>query len=213
MIGLPNALTIMNQLCHLIRLVSWLSPLIGIGIVLLCLSHPKIPPLFQDLLFGVLFTFIFYFCFELSQGRGWGFRYGHGILQNLILLSVLGFYSLPGKDIDFIQRLWMPLLLYSFLIVYPLKLGEMHFELHPYQKADRQIRDMKIPYVILSPRDAWYSNDLIRNTPDLQESPLRLNADKLSEAQTEALIRSGKAIRLDPKFYESCGIPLLGRPK
>ncbi len=212
MIGFPNALSIINQLCHLIRMVSWISPLIGIGLVCLWAQRPRISPLFQDLLLGVLLTFAFYFCFELSQGRGWGFRYGHGILQKLILLSLLGFYSLSDADRHFINRLWTPVLIYIFVILYPLKLAEIYFELKPYQTADQKIKSMQIDYVILSPHDAWYANDLIRNSPQLTEKPLRLNADQLSEIQIHDLISAGKAIRLNSDFYQECGIPLLISP-
>jgi len=177
--------------------------------VLLVLNRPVIPSFFKDLFYGILLTFLFYYVFQFSHGRGWGFRYAHGILPNIILVSLLGFYSFASLEIQQLKKIALLTLAWTFFITYPLKAAEIRFELQPFEKANEAISHLPYEYVILSPHDAWYANDLIRNEPSLTRRPLRLNANFLTPEEIQELVQSGKAIRLCSEFYQKHGIPLL----
>lgn len=152
-----------------------------------------------DLTMGLVLTFLFYLFFPHTQGHGWGFRYAHPVLGNLILLAILGWGLLRHRLSRRQAWRWVIVctaLAWSFQFSW--RVAEVSLVTRPFKDALHQLQQRPEPYVVLDPYAGWYLVDLVRNEPPFNERPLILNGSRLSPEQFEWLFQEpGRAFLVD----------------
>jgi hypothetical protein len=150
--------------------------------------------LLQDAAFSCTLTFAFYYFFYLDQAHGWGYRYVYGALGCLTLVAVAGFERL---SILIGQRRALALttsgIALSMFIQLPLRCFQAESFVRPYAQALEAFRNMRADIVAFDPRDAWYSADLTRNDPFLEQRPIIVRLMGLTPETISALQRQPKA--------------------
>ena len=163
-------------------------------------------PIIRDAALSCLLTFGFYYFFYLDQGHGWGYRYFHGTLSCLILVAVAGWGVLIEKAGEPRARNFLGVALAaSLFIALPLRCYQAESFIRPYATASEAIHSMNAKVVGLDPRLAWYSADLVRNDPFLENRPVVAALAGLSPAEVTALTRAGQA-----RFVSREGMKELG---
>ena len=188
----PKMLVI--QPMDLLLVVGWsalatpLLAVLGFGRIM------RQPSIIRDAALSCLLTFGFYYFFYLDQGHGWGYRYIHGTLSCLILVAVAGWGALVEKTGKPRARKFLFIALAaSLFIVLPLRCYQAESFIRSYANASEAIHSMNAKVVGLDPRLAWYSADLIRNDPFLENRPVVAALVSLSPAEVTALARAGQA--------------------
>jgi len=142
-----------------------------------------------------LFTFGFYYFFYLDQGHGWGYRYFHGALACLILVAVAGWDSL-GKSIDrrSTRQFLAAGVAASFFLLLPLRCYQAESFIRPFARAAEEIHSINAQVVGIDLLGTWYSADLIRNDPFLENTPVVAAAVPgwVTPAEVETLAQAGK---------------------
>jgi hypothetical protein len=152
-------------------------------------------PIVQDAVLSCLCTLVFYYFFSCDQGHGWGYRYFHGALSSLILVAVAGWRSL-GEEIGWrpVRRFVLAGAALSFLVALPLRCHQAESFIRPFAYAAEKIHSANSQVLGLNLLGTWYSADLIRNDPFLEDSPIIAVAIPgwLTSGEVGALERAGK---------------------
>ncbi|MGE5562865.1 MAG: hypothetical protein ACM3ZV_06085 [Bacillota bacterium] len=193
----PRTLALM--ILNLLRFVAWqniaLWPLL-IAAVPIAVRERGLP---RALLLGILVWIAFVAFTFPSQGRGWGYRYLHGYLGSFALLAGFGYRELEqriGRRAD-----GMVILLSGITIVVsiPVLVATTHAFMQPHLRLHRLIQSQRTPFVVIddthSPStDGRWSDtarDHVRNSPDLDNRPLRFSAGHLTPPLLAELCRRG----------------------
>jgi hypothetical protein len=151
-------------------------------------------PIVRDAALSSLLTFGFYYFFYLDQGHGWGYRYFHGTLSCLILVAVAGWEALVEKCGQRSARRFLVMAMaVSLFISLPLRCWQAESFIRPFANAAEFLHSRSARVVGIDPRLAWYSADLIRNDPFLEDRPVIVALVNLSPAEVTALSRAGQA--------------------
>ena len=151
-------------------------------------------PIIRDAALSCLLTFGFYYFFYLDQGHGWGYRYFHGTLSCLILVAVAGWAGLVERCGDRIAQSFLCVAtVASLFIALPLRCLQAESFIRPFANASEAVHSMNTSVVGIDPRLAWYSADLIRNDPFLENRPIVAALVNLRPAEVTALARAGQA--------------------
>ena len=188
----PKMLVI--QPMDLLLLAGWsalatpLLAVLGLGRIL------RERPIILDAALSCLLTFGFYYFFYLDQGHGWGYRYFHGTLSCLIIVAVSGWGALVEKTGERSARNFLFVALAaSLFIALPMRCLQAEGFIRPFAETAEALHSMNAKAVGIDPRLAWYSADLIRNDPFLEDRPVVVALVHLSPAEVAALARVGKA--------------------
>jgi len=169
-------------------------------------------PIICDAALSCLLTFGFYIFFYLDQGHGWGYRYFHGTLSCLILVAVAGWTALIGKAGE--ARAWNFLLVgtaASLLIALPLRCLQAESFIRPFANASNGLHSMNAKVVGIDPRLAWYSADLVRNDPFLEDRPVVVALVPLAPAEMAALERAGTVQFISRDEMKQLGLATIPR--
>ena len=151
-------------------------------------------PIVQDAALSCLLTFGFYYFFYLDQGYGWGYRYFHGALAGLVIVAVAGWRALAEKiEPRRLRNFMISGVAASLLIQLPLRCYQVETFIRPFDRASEMIHSTPVQVVALDPHDAWYSADLIRNGPFLEESPVVAALVRLRQKELDVLRRARSA--------------------
>ena len=141
-----------------------------------------------------LLTFGFYYFFFVDQGHGWGYRYFHGTLSCLVLVAVNGWEVLVETAGARRARNFLLVgVAVSLLVALPLRCYQAETFIRPFARASEAIHSMNAEVVGIDPRFAWYSNDLIRNDPFLEDRPIVVGLIDLMPQEVAALTQAGNA--------------------
>jgi len=164
-------------------------------------------PIVQDAALSCLLTFGFYVFFYLDQANGWGYRYFHGTLSCFILVAVAGWESLL-KLVGTLRakQFLVAGIAASLAIQLPLRCFEGEASIRPFAQASEVIRASKVQMVGINPLDAWYSADLIRNDPFLEDRPIVVSLLMLRPEDVDILSQRGKARILTAKNLAQLGL-------
>ncbi len=182
------------QPMNLLLLIGWSSLAAPLLFLLGAKQFFRVRPIVQDAMLSCALTFGFYFFFYLDQAHGWGYRYFHGVLACLIIVAVAGFNRLsilvgPRRAQTFV----LLGIAASLLIQLPLRCFQAERFVRPYARTAALIHAMPRDIVALDARDAWYSADLIRNDPFLEQRPAVVSIFGLNPAAVAALEKKGSA--------------------
>ncbi|MGB8340467.1 MAG: hypothetical protein WCE51_02665 [Chthoniobacterales bacterium] len=164
-------------------------------------------PIIRDAALSCLLTFGFYYFFYLDQGHGWGYRYFHGTLSCLILVAIAGWVALVERCGERnAQRFLFVAMAASLFVALPLRCLQAESFIRPFAETSETIHSMNASVVGLDPHLAWYSADLIRNDPFLENRPVVAALVNLWPAEVAALAQAGKAQFLSRKEIGAFGL-------
>ncbi|HWE05395.1 MAG TPA: hypothetical protein VG274_01725, partial [Rhizomicrobium sp.] len=80
------------------RFFSWQSVLLAPLAIIGLRSWREAPPIVRQGVWGLLIGSLPFMFVTPEQGGGWGYRYAHGLIGNIILLSVFGWIQLVPRE-------------------------------------------------------------------------------------------------------------------
>jgi len=182
------------QSMNLLLIIGWASLATPLLAVLGASQFFKVRPIIQDSILSCLLTFGFYYFFYLDQAHGWGYRYFHGVIVCFILVAIVGFNRLSVLVRSRRARTFVLAgIAASLLIQFPLRCFQAERFVRPYARTAAVLQAMPNDIVALDARDAWYSADLIRNDPFLEQRPMIVSLFALTPAAIAVLEKGGSA--------------------
>ncbi|QDC38061.1 hypothetical protein [Sphingobium fuliginis] len=161
-----------NMEANLLRFVAW-QPLLLLPLIGLAFPVFRRNRLAAGLGGGCLLTIIVMLLILPYQGHGFGYRYLHGLIGNVLLLAVFGW-----KEIKTDVGRWRGLLLMTsvagLVVMLPMQLAMAHAFYRPWATVSAQIDQSSAAYVVIGDEDVPFSRDLIINPPLLDRRPVRL---------------------------------------
>jgi hypothetical protein len=188
------------QPINLFLIISWQSLAITILTVYAVRKWRKITAFQHDLFWGFALTFGFYFFFFSDQGHGWGYRYIYGVLGNLILLAVAGWYELreaigAEKAVNFL----IATVAVALFIQFPIRCIQCEAFVRPFAAGMHYLESRPEPFILIDEREIWYASDFIRNDPFLRHRPKIFFSRKLSKEQMGQLKKWGQVHKVEPE--------------
>lgn len=189
-----DAMRVANMVSNLLRFFAWqhllLLPLLSIGIVI-----GRRDRLAAALAGGIGLTILVMLIVLPYQGHGFGYRYLHGVIGNVILLAVFGWMSF-----DSARAMWRGLLvratIMALFIVIPLQAWMAHAFYTPPARVSDQIARSNADYALVGAADAPFAIDLVVNGPDLDNRPIRLLREALGADAINAICTSRPAVAI-----------------
>jgi hypothetical protein len=143
-----------------------------------------------DLILGVFLSFGFYFFFPPDQGHGWGYRYVHAVLGNVVLVALAGWDYLQDKAGLARARQWLiACVLFACIFQLPLRCWQAEAFTRPFARASRDLQSSSKKYVVIDCGTIWYGCDLVRNDPRFQPGLRLLFAANLTDEMMRQLKR------------------------
>ncbi|MEW6440398.1 MAG: hypothetical protein AB1640_05615 [bacterium] len=204
---LPGGYQLLIQPMNLSMLFSWQSLALTVPAFLALLSWRRLTPLLKALAWGCLFTFAFFFFFRWDQILGWGYRFFYGVLGNLVLVAVAGWFYL--RESIGLRKAWGFFVLATALAVlvqFPLRCLQVESFIRPFARSAQYIRSLPYPYVVIDPSQAWLSQLLVRNDPFLRNHPKVLSAQYLTPEELAKLSSLGTVHVIQPQELAPCGL-------
>jgi hypothetical protein len=171
---------------NLLRLILWQNPL-TIPLALLSLGALRgrlagpLPPLAA----GAILMTLLLLLVTPFQGHGWGYRYLHGYLGSFCLLAASAWVDLTARP-ETRGRAWAVLAATTacaMILWLPLRLSQVRAFIDPYARAWSVIAAAPADVVIVDTPLIPYSDDLVRNDPDLNAGPKVMHRLMLTHAQ------------------------------
>ncbi len=187
--GWPGIQQVVVQLLSGERLLAWNSLAVSWLVLIAIFRWRKLGTVEQDLAWGCVLTFGFYAIYQWDQAHGWGYRYFHPVLGNLILLAVAGIRFLREEEGCGLERKIILLVAASFLIQIPLRVWQVRDYVRPYAETTRWIQTLPVKAVVVDHTKIWYGQNLVRNSPFLDRTPLVLHQEYLTVEQREVMKR------------------------
>jgi hypothetical protein len=182
------------QSMNLLLIIGWASLATPFLAVLGASQFFKVRPIIQDSILSCLLTFGFYFFFYFDQAHGWGYRYFHGAIACFLIVAVAGFNRLSNLVGQYRATKFVLVgIAASLLIQFPLRCFEAERFVRPYARTAAAIHAIPKDIVAFDWREAWYSADLIRNDPFLEQRPIIVSIFQLTPAAVAALEKNGTA--------------------
>ena len=94
----------------------------------------------------------------------------------------------------------------SLLIQLPLRCYQAETFIRPFARASEMIRSTPVQVVALNSHDAWYSADLIRNGPFLEEWPVVAALLRLKQKEVDVLCQARSARIMTKSELRSLGL-------
>ncbi len=195
------------QPMNLLLIIGWASLATPLLATLGARRFFRLPPILQDAALSFLLTFGFYYFFYLDQAHGWGYRYVHGSLCCLILVAVAGWDQLVKCVGERTAKSFLGVgLAASLLIQLPLRSMEAESFIRPYARTAAVMHAVPADMVLFDPFDGWYSADLLRNDPYLEERPLVAVRLGLNPEAVAVLRTAGKLQVIDRPAMTRLGL-------
>ena len=149
-----------------------------------------------------------------DQGHGWGYRYIYGVLGNLILLAVVGWYELretigAEKAVNFL----IVTLALALVVQFPIRGVQAESFVRPFASASRYLQNRPESFILLDDTKVWYSQDFIRNDPFLRHWPKFFFSRGLSREQVAQLGKLGTIHQVEPEELVRFGLIRVEPPK
>jgi hypothetical protein len=195
------------QPMNLLLIISWSSLATPLLTAAGFLRFRKLPSFLQDCALSCVFTFAFYYFFYLDQAHGWGYRYFHGTLSCFVLIAVAGTHLLGEKvGRARVKQFVIGGALASLVIVLPLRCFQAAAFVAPYARTAAVLHAVPTQVVAVDARDGWYSADLIRNDPFLENRPIMVSIYGLNPAAVASLQQLGSVRFIDRDVLARLGM-------
>jgi hypothetical protein len=214
-LGAPSLGNVFVLATNVGLLFSWSTPIFAI-LVLISLRRWSLLSHFErDLAIGVFLCLAFYLFFTLvSQGHGWGWRYGHHVLGNLCLLAAAAWHELRVElGTQRARKLLYGSLVLTAAVQLPWRVYVVHRFAEPFARAHLWLASRPEDVVVVPADSVWYGRDLIRNTPELKP-PVLVRGDVLSKLDLEKIpgFRSLTTKRVSVDELERLGLERIPTP-
>lgn len=211
----PNAATLVVLLLHVMLLFTWSSPLMPLLMLIGCRRWEERTKTERDLAAGIVLSLAFYLCFRLvTQGHGWGWRYGHQVLASAALLAATGWPRFRAVVGITAARRWLALsVALSVFVQFPTRAKLMRRLSLPFATAGEWLRIQPERYLVIPTDSIWYGQDLVRNEETLN-SPVLLHGAALTDEELRILEKEqgGPVRRIRVDELRQFGIERLPRP-
>jgi hypothetical protein len=189
----PDLTTAVVMLTNFVRFVSWQSvfalPLAIVGIY----SWKQATPVLRQAAWGLVIAAAPFFFVLPDQGHGWGYRYLHGLIGNVVLLGVFGWIQLVPRQGAIARKLLAPLglLATASIVLIGLRCVQISSFVEPYATALQYIRAQDVNVVVVDSAQLWYGSDLTQNDPYLRNKPKIMSLTDITEAEVPYLCQLG----------------------
>jgi hypothetical protein len=204
---IPGAYQLLIQPMNLAMLFSWQSLALSVLAILAIRQWTTLPSSFRTLAWGCFLTFGFFFFFFVDQVLGWGYRFFYGVLGNLVLLALGGWYRL--RETVGPRKAWGFLLLSTILalsVQFPLRCLQVESFIRPFARSAQYIQSLPYSFVIIDPTQVWFAQLLVRNDPFLRNHPKILFASYLNGDQMARLKTLGTVHAVQPEELARFGL-------
>ena len=189
-----DAARLANMIANLLRFVAW-QPILLLPLVAMARPAIRRGGIPAALAWGVALPVAVMLVILPYQGHGFGYRYLHGVIGNLILLAVYGWFELGAR-----LPVWRTALLRatigSALILLPLQAWMAHRFYATYADISEAIARSGADYAVIGGDDAAFTLDLVINRADLSNRPIRLIAEKVDARLMRDICRPGTTVAL-----------------
>ena len=185
-----DAQDVINWLVNLFRFFSWQHILLAPMVYIAAKNWRSMPIILRVVALGVAFQALIYSMLYPSQGHGWGYRFLHEQLVGLALVAAFGWevtsrrLSRLGVDAN---QLLIGTSIVMLALALPIRAVQVEQSVRPYASADSYIKQIDADIVLLDIKSGWYSQDLVRNEPDLTNRPLVMALQTLGAEQIKRL--------------------------
>lgn len=173
------------MLKNMLRLVAWQNPILLPLALLAYWSIRGNRGIARPLAAGIVLTLIAMFVLMPYQGHGWGYRYLHGLIGNLVLLAAYGWLSLSSRARpEETGTSWRVAAVSSgiaILVLLPAHAIQAHHFSMSYARASAAIEQAPTDLVFVDDRELVFGRDLVRNDPFLRNRPKVLSLTLLTE--------------------------------
>ncbi len=175
---------------NLLRFLCWQHPLalplsiLGVGM------NFRREPLCRALAIGVVLPILVTAILLPWQGYGWGYRYVHPVLGNVMLLAGYGWRTLELKQLD-LRAVLVRSTALAIFIIFPCYAVTTHGFVAPFSELRREIASSPADIVIVDTGAAPYSDDLVLNQADLSNRPITLLAGILKPEDMQRVCSFG----------------------
>ena len=211
---LPGSYQCVVQPMNLAMLFAWQSLALTVPALLALLYWKRLTPPLKLLAWGCLFTFAFFFFFRWDQELGWGYRFFYGVLGNLVLVAVAGWFYL--RESIGLRKAWGFFVLgtaLAVLVQFPLRCLQVESFIRPFAGSAQYIQSLPYSFVVIDPAQVWFAQLLVRNDPFLRNHPKMLFAHDLTREQLAKLSTLGTVHLIRPEELARCGLhPVKPRP-
>ena len=166
---LPNTTQLFDLVVGWAKVLAWSSFALIFLITIALSQWKKLTSIHLCLLASLILVSIISFLFPLNQGHGWGNRYLFPYLGNITLLALAGFQEL-GAKVSSIKMVLICSFL-NLLVTLPARTWEGRNEVKPFAVASKMIKALPQKVVIIDTKSIWYGQDLVRNDPELTNTP------------------------------------------
>jgi hypothetical protein len=207
MFNWPSWRSVTPRLAYLSLFFAWQAVAVSVFAATAILYWRRLTSVQRDLALGALALFVFYFVGRGDQGHGWGYRYLHAVVGNVILLAVAGcgiWRELAGRK----AATWLAgtAIAVGLIVELPVRCFQVEDFVRPFADSDRFLSAQGVDYELIDPQAAWYAHDLVRNDPFLRSRPVRLFATALTQPQVDELARKYRGGLIDPREFYRRGI-------
>lgn len=193
---------------NMLRLMVW-TPLFVLPLLVLAwpdirrIKSPALP-----LFGGVILTILAMAILLPYQGHGWGYRYLHGLIGNLALLSGFGYRHWAKSDRKRADGTIAFLGGAGAFILLPFLLWSAYGFTAPYARLSAAIEQQPSDFVIIDTETSLAAIDQVRNRSDLANRPLVLSSISLSNARLAELCEKGSLTLLGPSNIIAANLPM-----
>ena len=208
-LGLPTASEFLNLGANLAQIVSWQPLAFGVLICLGLTRWQRFPAILRDLAWSALGSLLFYLILVSGegQGHGWGARYIHPVLGNLVILAVPGWHLLNRmitrtRALSFVAAT----LAFALLVQLPLRATQVVTMIRPFVATQEYIAALDDTIVVVHEDVVWYGQDVIRNDPFLADTTKVLFLNRLTREQLDGLASRWRVRVLTPAELAGLGM-------
>lgn len=173
------------MLLNVLRLVAWQNPILLPLALIGYREASREQPIARYLAKGIVYALFAMFIIIANQGPGWGYRYLHGLVGNLVLLAGYGWIALARRatteEMSSVRTIFAAATAAAGLVLLPAHAKEAHDFVRPYVNAYTAISHAPTELVLVDKGGLLQAEDLIRNDPFLRNKPKVMDLSDLSE--------------------------------
>lgn len=154
---------------------------------------------------GVALTFVMMMVLLPYQGHGWGYRYLHPVLGNIMLLGGYGYARLAAANISRTNGFVVACSATTLILILPFLLYTTHKFVSPYATLTELVKRQSTDFVVIDTEAPSAAIDIVRNRPDLSNRPLVFSSKDLTQAGLLELCRRGRIAFITRKDFHRAG--------
>lgn len=158
---------------NVLRFLFWVSPavLILIFVTLNNIKGVGLVPILAGAGFGLMVVATH--VLMPNQMQGWGSRYYHPVLGNLVLFALGGYFAvLRAGGSDGIKQVVATLVVVSTVILLPIRAIQVEAKIAPRAAVQRALSELDSDVVFIQAGQLWFGSDFVRNDPYLTNRPI-----------------------------------------